>query len=221
MAFIVARSVSGGNVLFKATGLVITVQTQRPIDKARAAKDRSFVENKKVDSQLHLSETPAPSVWHFFFVWKRVTRLPAGKKFAFLSLTCRMKTTPAHHLVAWAEKCKQLWRGFVSHAANQLWCKLAQKILFQVESQWMKFVRSQRTNRCVMSIYESWSSSACDTCLAKLRQVAVIPRVFISFTANSFAFWWHSLVFLPVVSFFKTRRANQWKVVNYWARVCR
>ena len=68
MAFIVARSVSGGNVLFKATGLVITVQTQRPIDKARAAKDRSFVENKKVDYQLHLSETPAPSVWHFFFV---------------------------------------------------------------------------------------------------------------------------------------------------------
>ena len=47
MAFIVARSVSGGNVLFKATGLVITVQTQRPIDKARAAKDRSFVKNKK------------------------------------------------------------------------------------------------------------------------------------------------------------------------------
>jgi hypothetical protein len=47
LAFIVVRSVSGGNLLFKATGLVIAVQTQRPIDKARAAKDRSLLEKKK------------------------------------------------------------------------------------------------------------------------------------------------------------------------------
>ena len=98
MAFIVARSVSGGNVLFKATGLVITVQTQRPIDKARAAKDRSFVENKK---KSWLSASPVRDTCSislaFLFRLKTCHAATGGKEicFSFFDLSNEDNTCPS------------------------------------------------------------------------------------------------------------------------------